>query len=63
MPSYSVSVSCPYCHSVKANLRVNGTPQTWTCDNPDCRVTQTMSIHLESRPAVHSSRTIPGEAP
>lgn len=50
MPTYSVSVSCPYCHSVKVNVRVNGQPVTWACDNPDCRVTQTMSIRLERGP-------------
>jgi hypothetical protein len=45
MPTYSLSVSCPYCHRVTACVRVNGSPQTWVCS---CGATQTLAITVQT---------------
>ena len=44
MPTYSLSVQCPYCHKITVSVRVNGSPQHWICNNPECQRGQTVSI-------------------
>ena len=51
MPTYAISVSCPFCHRVTATIRVNGKAEHWTCA---CGQGQTVSITLDLPPLVRT---------